>query len=158
MSLRTSAGILLYRQTDSGLEVLLGHPGGPFFARRDEGVWSIPKGEVDDGDGDLLEVACREFAEETGLPVPDGPRLGLGSVVQRSGKVVHAWAVEGDLDPAVARSNTFDLEWPPGSGRVVSFPEIDRVDWLSLAEARRRISPAQSAFLDRLVAVLRYGP
>lgn len=163
---RTSAGILLYRvAADGALEVLLGHPGGPFFTRRDEGVWSVPKGEAEDADGPdpgpgtepnahLLAVARREFEEETGHPVPTGPVIELGTVVQRSGKVVHAWAVDGDLDPRAARSNLFELEWPPGSGRMASFPEIDRVAWFRPDEARRRINGAQAAFLDRLEAAL----
>lgn len=167
-----SAGILLYRRVDDGaLEVLLGHPGGPYFVRRDEGVWSIPKGEAEDADGrdpdaapavagepsrrpDLLAVARREFEEETGHAVPVGSVIVLGTVVQRSGKIVHAWAVEGDLDPDAARSNTFALEWPPGSGRISTFPEIDRVAWLKPDEARRRINGAQAAFIDRLEAAL----
>lgn len=152
---RTSAGILLFRRSGTRrLEVLLGHPGGPYFDRRDAGVWSIPKGEADPGE-DLLAVARREFAEETGSPAPDGPVIALGSVIGRSGKVIHAWAIEGDLDPVLAVSNEFSLEWPPGSGRVRSFPEIDRVAWFSPGDARRYIGPAQVAFIDRLEAELR---
>ncbi len=151
---KTSAGILLYRVRRRGLEVLLGHPGGPFFERRDEGVWSILKGEADPGE-DLLAVARREFEEEVGSPPPGGPMLPLGSVTGRGGKIVHAWAVEGDLDPADARSNEFEMEWPPGSGRIRAFPEIDRVAWFSLVDARRGIGPAQVALLERLEALLR---
>jgi predicted NUDIX family NTP pyrophosphohydrolase len=152
-SKRTSAGILLYRRAGVGIEVLLGHPGGPLFARRDEGVWSIPKGLVEP-DEELLAVAEREFEEETGRRVPDGPRLDLGSIVQRGGKVVHGWAVEGDLDPRLAHSNTFEMEWPPRSGRLGTFPEIDRVAWFSRADARRSINAGQVPLIDRLVAAL----
>ena len=129
--------------------MLLGHPGGPLFARRGEGVWSIPKGLVEP-DEELLAVAEREFEEETGRRVPDGPRLDLGSIVQRGGKVVHGWAVEGDLDPLVAHSNTFEMEWPPRSGRLGTFPEIDRVAWFSPADARRSINPGQVPLIERL--------
>jgi predicted NUDIX family NTP pyrophosphohydrolase len=154
---RTSAGILLWRRRAERLEVLLGHNGGPYFARKDLGHWTVLKGEVEPGE-DLLAVAVREFAEETGHPLPDGPPLELGQIRQRSGKLVTAWAVEGDLDPATAVSNTFDMEWPPGSGRIQEFPEIDRVDWFDLPEARRRIKAAQAPFLDRLEAALATGP
>ena len=153
---RTSAGILLYRQVDGRLEVLLAHPGGPLFAARDDDVWSIPKGEPSEAEPlldvaePLLDVAEREFAEETGHQVPDGPRLKLGSVVQKGGKVVHAWAVEGDLDPALATSNTFEMEWPPRSGASRTFPEIDRVAWFGRDEARRHIKSAQIPLLERL--------
>ena len=129
--------------------MLLGHPGGPLFARRDEGVWSIPKGLVEP-DEELLAVAEREFEEETGRRVPDGPRLDLGSIVQRGGKVVHGWAVAGDLDPRLAHSNTFEMEWPPRSGRLGTFPEIDRVAWFSPADARRSINPGQVPLIERL--------
>lgn len=159
MAARTSAGILLYRWTSSAtFEVLLGHPGGPFFARRPDGVWSIPKGEADDGEADgpdgLLAVARREFAEETGSRAPDGPAIRLGTVTGRSGKVIHAWAIEGDLDPATAISNTFELEWPPRSGIVRAYPEIDRVAWFTPEAARLTIGTAQLAFIDRLEAAL----
>ncbi|HET9457096.1 MAG TPA: NUDIX domain-containing protein [Candidatus Limnocylindrales bacterium] len=153
MSSRTSAGILLYRRSSSGVEVLLAHPGGPYFTRRDEGHWTIPKGEVDPGE-DLLAVARREFEEETGIPTPDGQPVALGSIVQKGGKVVHAWAIQGDLDPAVAASNTFTIEWPPGSGRRREFPEIDRVAWFDPAEARRRLKPTQVPLVERLEAEL----
>jgi predicted NUDIX family NTP pyrophosphohydrolase len=151
---RVSAGILLFRRRDRRLEVLLAHPGGPFFARKDAGHWSIPKGEPD-GESDLLAVARREFEEETGGVPPDGPVIELGSIVQKGGKVVHAWAIEGDVDPAQAVSNTFDLEWPPGSGRRQAFPEIDRVAWFPLDEARTRVKASQIPFIDRLEAVQR---
>lgn len=144
-----SAGILLFRVAGGRLEVLLGHPGGPFFRARNEGAWSILKGEVEPGE-DLLGVARREFEEETGSSVPDGAVLALGSVVQKGGKLVWAWAVEGDLDPAAAVSNTFEMEWPPGSGRRERFPEIDRVEWFAPADARRCITAAQAVFIDRL--------
>jgi predicted NUDIX family NTP pyrophosphohydrolase len=154
---RTSAGILLWRHRRQRLEVLLGHNGGPYFARKDEGHWTVLKGEVQPGE-DLVEVAGREFAEETGHPLPDGPLTELGQIRQRSGKVVHAWAVEGDLDPDTAVSNTFELEWPPGSGRIRAFPEIDRVEWFDLPKARTKIKAAQAPFLDRLEASRAHAP
>ena len=156
MTGRTSAGILLHRRHGPHLEVLLGHPGGPFSAARDEGHWTIPKGEVEP-DEELLSVGLREFAEETGHPVPDGPRVPLGWIRQKGGKVVHAWAVEGDLEPAHARSNTFSMEWPPRSGVLQEFPEIDRVAWFTIEDARARIKDAQAAFLDRLLEALAGG-
>lgn len=158
---RLSAGILLYRQVPAGTEVLLAHPGGPWFARRDAGAWTIPKGEPDAGDPDdgddderLLAVALREFAEETGQTPEAARPIDLGAVVQKGGKVVRAWALRGELDPATASSNTVDLEWPPGSGRHATFPEVDRVAWFALAEARRRILAAQAPLLDRLADAL----
>jgi predicted NUDIX family NTP pyrophosphohydrolase len=155
MTRATSAGIVLYRRTSDPerLEVLLAHPGGPWFVTKDAGHWSIPKGEAD-GDEELLDVARREFAEETGHTVPDGPVLELGSIVQKGGKTVHAWAIEGDLDPDAARSNEFEIEWPPRSGRRGTFPEIDRVAWFGPAAARERIKPTQIPLLDRLEAAL----
>lgn len=142
---------MLYRLGSSGaLEVFLVHPGGPFWARKDRGAWSIPKGEVDDGE-DLLAAARREFAEETGFALA-GEAVALGCVRQRSGKLVYAWAIRGDADPAQLRSNPFELEWPPRSGVMRSFPEVDRAALFDLAEARRRILPAQAEFLDRLAA------
>ena len=153
MPTRKSAGILLYRLVGDDLEVLLAHPGGPYFADRDGDVWSIPKGEPD-SEEPLVDVAAREFEEETGHPVPDGPKIDLGSIVQKGGKVVHAWAVEGDLDPATAVSNTFEMMWPPKSGRMATFPEIDRVAWFDPTEARRRIKAAQIPLLERLEAEL----
>jgi predicted NUDIX family NTP pyrophosphohydrolase len=154
MAMRVSAGILLYRRTgDGGLEVLLAHPGGPLFTKRDEGHWSIPKGEPD-ADEPLLEVARREYAEETGHPVPEGPLIDLGSIVQKGGKHVHAWAVEGDLDPATIRSNEFEFEWPPRSGVRRTYPEIDRVAWFTPDEARRRLKPTQVPLLERLELAL----
>jgi predicted NUDIX family NTP pyrophosphohydrolase len=148
---RTSAGVLLWRRGASGLEVLLGHPGGPLWARKDAGHWTVVKGEIDPGEAPE-DVARREFKEETGDDLPDGPMVELGEIRQKSGKVVLAWAVEGDLDPATAVSNTFTMEWPPHSGRRAEFPEIDRVEWFDLDEARRRIKDAQATFIDRLVA------
>lgn len=148
--MRISAGVLLYRRTSAGLEVLLAHPGGPYFKDRDEGHWTIPKGEPD-ADEPLPEAAIREFVEETGFPLPAGvPRIELGSITQKGGKVVTAWAIEGDVDPLKAHSNVFETEWPPKSGRVLAFPEIDRVAWFEPAEARRRIKPAQVPLIDRL--------
>jgi len=162
MVLRQSAGILLFRRPNSAdgrIEVLLAHPGGPFFTNRDEGHWTIPKGEPDAPDEDLLAVARREFAEEVGHPAPtvqpDGmPPMELGTIVQKGGKVVHAWAIEGDLDPAAAVSNEFEMEWPPRSGQSQAFPEIDRVAWFEPAEAARRLKPTQAPFVDRLVGRL----
>jgi predicted NUDIX family NTP pyrophosphohydrolase len=151
--MRISAGIVLYRRVGGGLEVLLAHPGGPLFARRDAGYWTIPKGEPDP-DEPLTETARREFTEETGRDPGDGPLLALGSIVQKGGKVVHAWATEGELDPELAQSDTFEMTWPPGSDQVRSFPEIDRVAWFDPSEARRRIKLAQIPLLDRLEAAL----
>ena len=150
---RTSAGILLWRLRDGTLEVLLAHNGGPYWAKKDHGHWTIPKGEAEPGE-ELAAVARREFAEETGHVVPDGPRIDLGEIRQKSGKLVLGWAVEGDLDPATAVSNTYEVEWPPRSGRMQSFPEIDRVEWFGLDEARARLKAAQVPFLDRLEAAL----
>jgi predicted NUDIX family NTP pyrophosphohydrolase len=156
MGERTSAGILLYRRADGpngGLEVLLAHPGGPFFVKRDLGDWTIPKGEPNGGQEPLDAVARREFEEETGLAIAAAaPTIELGSIVQKGGKVVHAWAVEGDLDPVEAHSNEFEMEWPPRSGRRERFPEIDRVEWFDLDEARRRVKPTQVPLIDRLEA------
>jgi predicted NUDIX family NTP pyrophosphohydrolase len=153
-----SAGLLLYRTTSAGLEVLLAHPGGPFWARKDEGVWSVPKGEYEEGE-DALAAARREFAEETGLPLPPGRPRPLGEVTQRGGKRVTAWALEGDLDLTGATSNTFEMEWPRGSGRRAEFPEVDRIEWLPLDRALTKIIPAQTAFLERLgQALAEAGP
>jgi predicted NUDIX family NTP pyrophosphohydrolase len=152
-----SAGLLLYRVRDGSPEILLVHPGGPFFAKKDDGAWSIPKGEVAPGE-DLLAAARREFAEETGLAedqTMNGPFVALGQVRQQSGKIVHAWACAGDCDPAAVRSNTFEIEWPPRSGQRQSFPEVDRGAFFDLETARRKINPAQASFLDRLNAALK---
>jgi predicted NUDIX family NTP pyrophosphohydrolase len=148
---------VLYRLRDGGPEVLLGHMGGPFWARKDEAAWSIFKGLYPEGE-DPLGAARREFEEETGSPPPDGPALALGEVRQASGKRVVAWALEGDFDPAALRSNTFKVEWPPRSGREAEFPEIDRAEWFDLATARRKLVRAQAAFVDRLEQALAEGP
>lgn len=147
--MKRSAGLLLFRHTADGLEVLLGHMGGPFFARRDAGAWTVPKGEYEP-DEPAWDAARREFREELGLPPPDGEALPLGEVRQTNGKVVTAWAVEADLDPATIDPGTFRMEWPPGSGRIQEFPELDRVRWFGLDDGRAVIVPAQAAFLDRL--------
>jgi len=149
---KTSAGLLLFRQRGGKLEVLLVHPGGPFWARKDDGAWSIPKGEVDPGE-DLLHGARREFAEETGFRA-EGPFIPLTPLRQPGGKVIHAWAVEGDAEPARLRSNVFSLEWPPKSGRRQEFPEVDRAAWFSLAEAARRSVSGQRGFLAELASML----
>jgi len=144
-----SAGILVHRRRGGKLEVLLVHPGGPLWAKRDRGAWSIPKGEYG-ADEDGLAAARREFAEELGLPAPEGPVADLGEVRLKSGKRVQAWSVAGDLDVGVITSNTFELEWPPRSGRTIDVPEVDRAQWFGLQEARERLNPAQVALLDRL--------
>jgi predicted NUDIX family NTP pyrophosphohydrolase len=155
---RISAGILLYRRAPSGLEVLLVHPGGPFWARKDAGAWSIPKGEFEPEE-DPLDAAKREFAEETGQQIA-GSFVALTPIRQPGGKIVHAWASEGDFDPVSLRSNTFTMEWPRGSGRVATFPEVDRTAWFPLDEARRRILKGQLPLLDELAARVssRTGP
>jgi predicted NUDIX family NTP pyrophosphohydrolase len=147
---RRSAGIVLYR---NALEVLLVHPGGPFFAKRDAGAWSIPKGEYEDGD-DPLACALREFEEELGTPLEADAPIELGTIIQRGGKRVTAWAVEGDLDAATAHSNTFVMEWPPRSGEHREFPEVDRAEWFSIAQAREKLVAAQVELLDRLVLIV----
>jgi predicted NUDIX family NTP pyrophosphohydrolase len=164
-----SAGLVVYRfepppvdrvpahERGPRLEVLLVHPGGPYWARRDEGWWSIPKGEVGEGE-DALLAAEREFTEELGLPAPAGERIALGEVVQAGGKHVRAWAVAGDLDASTARSHTFELEWPPRSGRTQAFPEIDRAEWYGLEEARRKLLPGQLPLLDRLARAVAPEP
>jgi len=145
---------LLWRRADDGsLEVLLGHPGGPYFAKKDADVWSILKGEYD-GDEDPFEVAKREFFEESGHYAPDGTALPLGEIRQKGGKLVVAWALEGNLDPASASSNTFPMEWPPRSGRTIQVPEIDRVAWFDLDAAREKLKAAQHPLLDRLADAL----
>ena len=150
-----SAGILLYRRPAGALEVLLVHPGGPYWARKDEGAWSIPKGEYADGE-DPLDCARREFEEETGTAPPVGALVTLGEVRQRSGKRVTAWAAEGDLDADAVHSNTFTVEWPPRSGRTQEFPEVDRAGWFAPDDARRALVAAQAAFVDRLVEHLEH--
>jgi predicted NUDIX family NTP pyrophosphohydrolase len=148
---KLSAGLLLYRVQDGIVEVLIGHPGGPFWTRKDDGAWSIPKGEYTDGE-DPWVAAQREFVEEIGLPAPSGPRIDLPPLKQPSGKVVTAFAVLGNLDVTDARSNTFELEWPKGSGRIQAFPEVDRVGWFSVAQARIKLLKGHRPFLDRLMA------
>ena len=148
---RVSAGLLPWRRRDGRLEVLLGHPGGPYFVRKDAGHWTVLKGEIEPGE-DAVAVARREFAEETGQPPPEGPLVPLGRIRQKSGKVVHAWAVEGDVDADACASNTFDMEWPPRSGRIQTFPEIDRVAWFDVPQARTMIKAEQAPFLDALEA------
>jgi predicted NUDIX family NTP pyrophosphohydrolase len=150
---KQSAGILLYRLTSGHVEVLLVHPGGPFWAKKDAGAWSIPKGELFDGE-DPMKAAIRELREETGVTVESGALRELGSVKQRGGKVVFAWAVEGDLNLADFRSNTFTMEWPPRSGREQEFPEVDRAEWLAAELARAKLLEAQAPFLDRLLTML----
>jgi predicted NUDIX family NTP pyrophosphohydrolase len=154
---RTSVGILLWRTREGQLEVLLAHQGGPFWSKKDLGHWTIPKGEIEPGE-EFEAVARREFAEETGHEAPNGSLVDLGQITQKSGKLVLGFAVEGDLDPSTAVSNTYDLEWPPRSGVVQTFPEIDRVEWFDLGEARRRLKAAQVPFLDRLQAALSVRP
>lgn len=149
---KESAGILLYRRVPSALQVLLVHPGGPFWARKDLGAWSIPKGEVA-ADEDKLSAARREFREEMGAEV-EGDFVPLTPVRQRSGKIVSAWAVSGDFDPSRVRSNTFLLEWPPRSGTMAEFPEVDRAAWFAMEEARAKILPAQVPLLEELVSLV----
>lgn len=150
---RHSAGLLLYRTTRGALEVLLGHPGGPFWARKDDGAWSIPKGEYAP-DEHPWDAARREFAEETGVVLPDGPYIAFPPLKQPGGKIVAAYAVEGDLDVATAVSNTFLLEWPRGSGKVTEYPELDRVGWFDVPSARSKILKGQQPLLDWLTQAL----
>jgi len=149
-----SAGLLVHRAGPDGLEVLIVHPGGPFWAKRDDGAWSIPKGEIDDETETALAVARREFREELGSDPPEGDPIALGEVRLKSGKRVEAWALPGDLDVTTIVSNEFETEWPPRSGRTATFPEVDRAEWCSVAVARVKLNPAQVAFLDRLVDAL----
>jgi predicted NUDIX family NTP pyrophosphohydrolase len=145
-----SSGLLVYRVGSGRIEVLLAHPGGPFWQKRDEGVWSVVKGEIDDGE-DPLAAARREFEEETGLTPPSGPETPLGSITQKAGKVVEVWAIEGEVDPASVVPGTFRMEWPPRSGRFADFPEVDRVAWFDPDTARNKLNPAQVELLDRLL-------
>lgn len=147
---RRSAGLLLHRHGSRGLEVLLVHPGGPLWASKDDGAWTVPKGEYAEGE-DEAQTAEREFTEELGAAPPPGPRLDLGEVRQAGGKWTRLWAAAGDLDVSSVRSNTFDMEWPPRSGRQATFPEIDRAGWFTLEEARVKLLPSLVPFLDRLV-------
>lgn len=146
---KRSAGILMYRRSPPTLELLLVHPGGPFWAKKDQGAWSIPKGEYEGGE-DPLAVARREFEEELGTPPPGAEVIDLGELAQPSRKVVIAYAIEGDFDVSRLRSNRFEMEWPPRSGRMQSFPEIDRAEWFVSAEAYEKILPGQRPFIDRL--------
>lgn len=152
-----SAGLLMVRRRGSGLEFLLVHPGGPYTRNKDDGVWTIPKGLVEPGE-ELFAAARREFEEETGVPVRASSFVSLGHVRQRAGKIVHAWAFEGDCDPAQVRSNTFEMEWPPRSGRRRAFPEIDRAAFFDPDTARRKILPAQAPFIDRALAAPELQP
>lgn len=149
---KRSAGLIVYRRREDGVEVFLVHPGGPFWTKKDEGSWSIPKGEYEEGE-ESLDVARREFFEETGFEV-NGDFLEVGDVKQAGGKVVTAWAVKGDFDPALLRSNEFEMEWPPRSGRVQKFPEVDRGGWFSVDVARGKILKSQTPLLEMLWAVL----
>lgn len=152
---KRSSGILLYRRAGGALEVFLAHPGGPFWEGKEDGAWSIPKGEPREGE-DALAAARREFEEETGFPV-DGAFLPLPPLEQPSGKIVTAWAVEGEVEPSLLRSNTFTMEWPPHSGRRAEFPEVDRGAWFGIAEARRKLVRGQVGFLDELCRLLGVG-
>ncbi len=153
MSTIRSAGLLMFRRGPAGIEVLLAHPGGPFWVRRDEASWTLPKGEIGPNE-EPLAAALREFAEETGFPSAP-PYLPLGELRQKSGKRISAWAFEGDADPARLQSNAFEMEWPPRSGRLQSFPEVDRVGWFDLAHARRKLLAGQAPFIDSLERLLR---
>ncbi len=153
---KQSAGLLMYRKRGKSIQVLLVHPGGPFWVKKDLGAWSMPKGEFTEEE-DPLKAARREFEEETGV-LPTGQFMRLGTIKQPSGKIVHAWAFEGDLEAKNIKSNTFSMEWPPQSGRQQEFPEIDRADWFSIEAARERISKGQLEFIDELLRVLESDP
>lgn len=148
----TSAGLLLWRRRGEELHVLIVHPGGPFWANKDAGAWSLPKGEFDAATEDGLDAAKREFGEELGSPAPDGDYAHLGSSRMKSGKVIHAWSIEGDLDTDAIVSNEFEIEWPPRSGTRQRFPEVDRAAWVDLATAAIKLNPANVVFLDRLTS------
>lgn len=153
---KKSSGLLLFRETSGHLEVLLVHPGGPFWSKKDEGAWSIPKGELAEGE-DPLEAAKREFEEEMGSPA-QGEAIPLLPLKQPGGKTVHAWAVRGDFDPDLLKSNTFPLEWPPKSGRIQEFPEVDRAAWFPIETAKQKILKGQAGFLDQLQEIVgRFG-
>ena len=152
---KLSAGILLFKISKSDvMEVLLVHPGGPFWAKKDDGAWSVPKGEYTEGDN-AYDAAVREFREELGSEVPSGSRFDLGELKQPSGKRIHAWAVEGDLDASTIVSNSFEMEWPPKSGKTSEFPEVDRAAWVNIAVARRKLHKGQAEFLTHLMDALR---
>ena len=153
---KQSAGVLLYRFKDRELQVLIAHPGGPFFAKKDNGNWSIPKGLYED-DEDPFEAAKREYEEEIGAPVPSGPYLELGEIKRKDGKTICAWAAEGDVDESKVKSNTFEMEWPPRSGKKQEFPEIDKALWFNLDSASQKLQPAQVEFLKRLAGQLDVG-
>ena len=153
VSKKQSAGLLMFRRRAIGVELFVVHPGGPFFAKKDNGAWSIPKGLIEEEE-DRLSAARREFTEETGLETPEEGYVSLGVITQKSGKVVQAWAFEGDCDPNAITSNTFDMEWPPRSGRKRTFPEVDRATFCSLEEARLKLVPAQVEFVERLEEIV----
>jgi predicted NUDIX family NTP pyrophosphohydrolase len=146
---KQSAGILLFRRTTASAEVLLGHPGGPFWRNKDKGAWSVPKGEYE-ADEEPLVAACREFQEETGQAVPDGERIDLGEMKRKDGKVIHVWAIEGAIDEQHIMSNMFEIEWPPKTGQMQSFPEIDRAAWYGLNQAPMKMHQGQGVFIERL--------
>lgn len=148
-----SAGLLLYRRKNGRLEFLLAHNGGPFFKNKDKGFWTIPKGMIEENE-DELTAAKREFKEETGHEAPDGDYQPIGTVKQKNNKIVHAWAVEADFDASKIKSNTFETEWPPRSGRMQTFPEMDRVGWFSASQAKEKANEAQRAFIDRVIELL----
>ena len=154
VSSKRSAGILLYRRRDELCEVLLVHPGGPFWSKKDDGAWFVPKGELD-AEEEPFRAACREFEEELGSAPPASEPLPLGTVKNKSGKLIYAWALEGELDVASVKSNSFELEWPPKSGKVQKFPEVDRASFFSLSAAAVKMHPAELPFLERLSALLR---
>jgi len=154
MAKKQSAGILLYRTKNSQFEVLIAHPGGPFFAKKDSGFWSIPKGLYDDNE-EPFEAAKREFKEEIGSSAPDGEYIDLGEIKRKDGKAIKAWAVEGDIDESSVKSNTFEMEWPPRSGQKQEFPEIDRAVWFSLETATQKLQIAQVEFLKKLAEYLK---
>jgi predicted NUDIX family NTP pyrophosphohydrolase len=151
---KKSAGILMFRQKNGQTEVLLAHPGGPFWKNKDAGAWTIPKGEI--GDEESLAAAKREFFEETGFPV-EGDFIPLKSIVQKNGKLVQAWAVEGDLETSLVKSNEFELQWPPKSGKRMMVPEVDRAEWFSVEDAVEKINPAQAALVRELESKLKGG-
>jgi len=153
---KKSAGLLLYHDSGSGIEVLLAHPGGPFWRNKDEGSWTIPKGEFDD-DEDPFAAARREFHEELGSAAPGGDYLELKPIKQKNGKMVYAWAIAGEFDPATLRSNTFSCEWPPKSTRMQEFPEVDRAEWFPAEVARKKILAAQAALVDQLIELVTKG-
>jgi predicted NUDIX family NTP pyrophosphohydrolase len=154
MASKRSAGILLYRRRGAAVEVLLVHPGGPFWSKKDDGAWFIPKGELEEGE-EPLDAARREFREELGHEPPDGEPLALGTVTNKSGKLIYAWALQGDLDVATVTSSTFSLEWPPRSGKVREFPEVDRAAFYTLSDAEPKVHPAEMPLLERLRELLR---